>query len=150
MSDQQSPTAAMTDYVHGAIPILGAMGLEVIEAAHGRAAARIPVDPNKNHFGVIYAGSLFTVAEMLGGVIGFTSLSMDGFVPLVKGLDIRFLRPATTTVTASTSLSDDEIARVRSEAEANGKADFELVCEIVDENGVVVASTRGDYQIRRM
>jgi thioesterase domain-containing protein len=140
----------MTEYVHKAIPILGAMGLEVTEAADGRAAARIPLEPNVNHFGVIYAGSLFTVAEMLGGAIGFTSLAVEGCVPLVKALEITFTRPATTSVTASTSLSPEEIERIRSEAEANGKSDFDLVCDVVDENGVVVASTLGHYQLRRM
>jgi thioesterase domain-containing protein len=140
----------MTAYVRQAIPIMEAMGLEVLEASDGRAAATIPLEPNRNHFGVIYAGSLFTVAEMLGGAIGFSVLAMDGYVPLVKKLEISFLRPATTTVTASTSLSDEEIARVRGEAEANGKSDFELVCDVTDENGVVVASTVGYYQLRRM
>lgn len=143
-------SADMTAYVHQAIPILGAMGLEVTEAADGRAAATIPLEPNRNHFGVIYAGSLFTVAEMLGGAIGFTALAMDGFVPLVKSLEIRFLRPATTSVVASTGLTADEVERVRTEAEANGKSDFELVCDVTDENGVVVASTVGQYQLRRM
>jgi thioesterase domain-containing protein len=142
--------AEMTAYVHQAIPILGAMGLEVTEAADGRAAARIPLEPNRNHFGVIYAGSLFTVAEMLGGAIGFTALQLEGFVPLVKSLEIKFLRPAATSVTASTSLTPDEVERVRAEASSNGKADFELVCDVVDENGVVVASTVGQYQLRRM
>lgn len=140
----------MTDYVHQAIPILGAMGLEVTEAADGRASATIPLEPNKNHFGVIYAGSLFTVAEMLGGAIGFTALAVDGCVPLVKSLEIKFLRPATTAVTASTGLTPEEVERVRAEATANGKSDFELICDVTDENGVVVASTVGQYQLRRM
>jgi acyl-coenzyme A thioesterase PaaI-like protein len=126
------------------------MGLEIIEAADGRAAARIPVEPNRNHFGVMYAGSLFTVAEMLGGVIGFTSLAMDGFVPLVKSLEITFTRPAMSAVTASTSLSAEEIARVRSEAAADGKADYVLTCDVIDEAGTVVASTSGVYQLRRL
>jgi thioesterase domain-containing protein len=136
--------------VHQQIPILGAMGLEIIEAADGRAAARIPVEPNRNHFGVMYAGSLFTVAEMLGGVIGFTSLAMEGFVPLVKSLEITFTRPAMSAVTASTSLSAAEIERVRSEAAANGKADYVLTCDVIDDAGTVVASTSGVYQLRRL
>ncbi|HUQ00690.1 MAG TPA: PaaI family thioesterase [Aeromicrobium sp.] len=136
--------------VHQLIPILEKMELEITEVGNGRASARIPLEPNRNHFGVIYAGCLFTVAEMLGGVIGFNDLAMDGYVPLVKRLDITFSRPATTTVTASTSLSAEEIERVRAEAEADGKSDFKLVCDVVDENGVVVASTHGDYQLRRM
>ena len=145
-----APLVEFTEGVRGLIPILGAMGLEVLEASDGRASARIPLEPNRNHFGVIYAGSLFTVAEMLGGAIGFTALAMDGFIPLVKRLEITFTRPATSAVTASTSLSPDEIERIRAEAEELGKADFELTCDITDEAGTVVASTSGTYQLRRM
>src|SRR5689334_24560737 len=67
---EQMDLAEATANVHAVVPILGAMGLEIVEASPGRAAARIPSGPNVNHFGVAYAGSLFSVAEMLGGIIG--------------------------------------------------------------------------------
>jgi len=140
----------VTAAVHQLIPILATMGIEVTEASDGRAAARLPAEPNRNHFGVTYAGSLFTVAEHLGGVIGMTSIALDGFVPIVKSMQIDFRRPATTTVTASVSLSPDEIETIRSTALAEGKADFNLTCDVVDEAGVIVASTVGAYQIRRI
>ncbi len=142
--------AAMTAGVRQLIPLFDYMGLEVLEAGEGRAAARIPAGPNGNHFGVIYAGALYSVAEMLGGVIGTTTLNVDRFIPIVKSMEIRFLRPATTAVTAATSLSDDEVERVRAEAAENGKADYVLITDVTDENGVVVASTSGVYQIRKM
>lgn len=141
---------AMTAGVRQLIPLFGYMGLEVLEAGDGRAAARIPAEPNGNHFGVIYAGALFSVAEMLGGIIGTTSLALDGFVPLVKDLQIKFLRPAATAVVAATSLSAEEIERIKSEALEVGKADYVLTTDVTDENGVVVASTSGTYQIRKM
>ncbi|RNL64182.1 DUF4442 domain-containing protein [Nocardioides marmoriginsengisoli] len=139
--------AAATANVHTVIPILGAMGIEVLEATPGSAAARLPSGPNVNHFGVAYAGSLFSVAEMLGGIIG-GFFTVPGAVPLVKRVEIDFTRPATTAVTARTTLSDAEIARVQEEAAANGKSNFELVTEVIDEAGTVVARTRGDYQLR--
>jgi uncharacterized protein (TIGR00369 family) len=140
----------MTAGVRQLIPLFDYMGLEVLEAGDGRAAARIPVEPNGNHFGVIYAGALFSVAEMLGGIIGTTSLAMDGFIPLVKDLQIRFTRPAATPVVAATSLSAEEIERIRAEALEVGKADYVLTTDVTDENGVVVASASATYQIRRM
>jgi acyl-coenzyme A thioesterase PaaI-like protein len=142
--------AAMAAKVRNLIPLFEYMDLEVLEADGGRAAARIPIEPNGNHFGVMYAGALFSVAEMLGGIIGWTSLAMDGFVPLVKDLQITFTRPAATAVIAATSLSPEEIERVRAEASERGKADFVLVTDVTDENGVVVASTSATYQIRKM
>jgi thioesterase domain-containing protein len=144
------PLAEMTAGVRQLIPLFDYMGLEVLEAADGRAAARIPAEPNRNHFGVIYAGALYSVAEMLGGIIGNTSLAMDGFVPLVKDMQIRFTRPATTAVTAETAITAEEIERIKAEAVAHGKADYVLTTDVIDENGAVVASTSATYQVRRM
>jgi thioesterase domain-containing protein len=140
----------MTAGVRQLIPLFDYMGLEVLEAGDGHAAARIPSAPNRNHFGVIYAGSLFSVAEMLGGIIGNTSLAMDGYIPLVKDMQITFLRPATTPVVAATSLATEEIERVRAEAQESGKSDYVLVTDVTDENGVVVASASATYQVRKM
>lgn len=145
----ETDLAEATANVHAVVPILGAMGLEVVEAAPGRAAARIPTGPNVNHFGVTYAGSLFSVAEMLGGIIG-GFFEVPGAIPLVKRLEIDFTRPAMTAVTASTTLAEEEIARVQAEASETGKSNFELLTEVVAEDGTVVARTHGFYQLRVM
>ncbi|MFL6108714.1 MAG: PaaI family thioesterase [Marmoricola sp.] len=138
-----------TEMVHAVVPILGKMGLEVLVAEPGRAAARIPAGPNVNHFGVAYAGSLFSVAEMLGGIIG-GFFDVPGAIPIVKRLEIDFTRPAMTAATASTTLSEEEQARIQSEATETGKANFELLTEVVGEDGTVVARTHGFYQLRVM
>jgi thioesterase domain-containing protein len=139
----------LTAGVQALVPILGQMGITIIDASHGRAAAVLPAGPNGNHFGTTYAGSLFSVAEMLGGVIGFNTFALAGFVPLVKSLDISFLRPATTDVTATTSLSEEEIARIEAEALATGRAQFVLEAVVTDAAGEVVATTSGVYQLRK-
>ncbi|MET3963609.1 acyl-coenzyme A thioesterase PaaI-like protein [Marmoricola sp. OAE513] len=145
----ETDLAEATAGVHAVVPILGAMGLEVLEATPGSAAARIPSGPNVNHFGVAYAGSLFSVAEMLGGIIG-GFFDVSGAVPLVKRLEIDFTRPAMTAATARTTLSEEERARVQAEATENGKSNFELLTEVTDEDGTVVAKTHGFYQLRVM
>lgn len=131
------------------IPVLDALQVEVVELERTSVAARIPAEPNVNHFGTAYAGSLFTVAEVLGGLLPRTSLAVEGGVPLVKSVTIDFLRPATTSVVARASITEDEIARVLAEYDERGKSDFELVAELTDEAGTVVARTRGLYQLRR-
>ena len=145
-------TEALTEQtamVHAVVPILGKMGLEVLVAEPGRAVARIPTEPNVNHFGVTYAGCLFSVAEMLGGIIG-GFFDVPGAIPIVKRLEIDFTRPAMTAVTASTTLSAGERDRIQSEATESGKSNFELLTEVVDEAGTVVAKTHGFYQLRVM
>lgn len=139
----------LTAGVHAMIPIMGAMGVRVVDARRGHAAAEIPAGPNVNHFGVMYAGSLFTAGEMLGGILGFNTFDLEGFVPLVKSLEIKFLKPATGTIRATTSVDEAEIARIEGEARETGKAEFVLRAELTDEAGVVVAATEGVYQVRK-
>lgn len=139
----------VTAHVRQMIPIFRAMEVEIVEAGRTTVAARLPAGPNSNHFGTTYAGCLFSVAEVLGGVYASTSLVLDGAVPLVKQVTIDFLRPATTTVTARSTLSEENIARVLAETEERGKSDFLLETEVTDEQGTVVARTTGTYQLRR-
>lgn len=139
----------VTAHVRKMIPIFEAMQLEVVEAGRNTVAARLPAAPNVNHFGTSYAGSLFSVAEVLGGVYASTSLVLEGAVPLVKQVTIDFLRPATTDVVARATLTDETIERVLAETAENGKSNFDLDTEVVDAEGTVVARTRGLYQLRR-
>lgn len=140
----------------GSVPILEAMGVRVVEVGPGRAVAELPPEPNVNHFGVTYAGSLFSVAEMLGGLLSLATFDLTGdgelagFVPLVKESTIRFRRPAVGVVRATASLSDDEVARVRADALATGKGEFVLEATLTDAAGEVVATTVGTYQVRRL
>jgi thioesterase domain-containing protein len=136
------------------VPILDAMGVRVLEAASGRAVAELPPEPNVNHFGVTYAGSLYSVAEMLGGVLSLATFDLEGelagCVPLVKESTLQFRRPALGVVRATASLAEEEVARVRADALATGKGEFVLEAILTDVQGEVVASTVGTYQVRRL
>ncbi|WP_174189260.1 PaaI family thioesterase [Nocardia barduliensis] len=150
MSDVETPP--FKDIVNGAleftIPIAHKMGVQAVEVRRGFAATSVPVEGNGNHFGVMYAGVLFTVAEILGGAIAVATFDNSAFYPLVKDLRIFFRKPAKADVRAEATLSEDEIARVTAEAEANGKSDFTLRAVVTDTDGVVVAETEGLYQLR--
>lgn len=143
-----------TAYLHEVIPILGAMGIKVIEAGPGHGTVELPAGPNGNHFGVLYAGSLFTAAEVLGGLIPRATWDLDGelagFVPLVKQSEIKYLRPGLGDVRARATLSEEDVERVPREALANGKSDFVVEAEIVDAQGTVIATTRAVNQLRKL
>ena len=67
------------------VPILEAMGIRIVEARPGFAAAELPPEPNVNHFGVTYAGSLFSVAEMLGGVLSLVCFELEAVLTDASG-----------------------------------------------------------------
>jgi thioesterase domain-containing protein len=139
---------AMNGAIESTIPIAHKMGVKVIEARPGFAATTVPAEGNGNHFGVIYAGVLFTVAEVLGGIIPLISFDNSKYFPLVKDLDIKFVAMAKSNVRAEASLDDETIARVEAEAAERGKADFTLDAVVTDADGQTVATTRGLYQLR--
>ena len=152
MSDRFA--AARFQQAVGSVPILEAMGIRLVEVRSGHAVAELPPEPNVNHFGVTYAGSLFSVAEMLGGVLSLATFDLEGelagCVPLVKESTIRFRRPALGVVRATAELSEDEVARVRTDALETGKGEFVLEATLTDARGEVVATTVGTYQVRRL
>jgi acyl-coenzyme A thioesterase PaaI-like protein len=130
------------------IPTAHQMGVQVLEARRGFAAASVPAEGNGNHFGVIYAGVQFTVAEILGGIIALATFDASKYFPLVKNLDIAFRGMATTALRAEASMDEETIARVEAEAAAQGKADYLLDAVVTDAAGAVVATTHGLYQLR--
>ncbi|ATL65652.1 PaaI family thioesterase [Nocardia terpenica] len=152
MTETNGDAPAFADVLNGAleltIPIAHTMGVRAVEVRPGFAETTVPIEGNGNHFGVMYAGVLFTVAEILGGAIPLATFDTAKFYPLVKDLQIFFRKPAKTDVRARASLTPEEITRITTEADQNGKAEFTLTATVTDTNDVVVAETRGLYQLR--
>lgn len=142
----------LVDMMNGAmeqtIPPAHRMGITVVEAGRGHAVASVPMAGNGNHFGVVYAGVQFTVAEMLGGVIALATFDAAKYYPLVKNIEIKFTGMARTDLRAETSLDEDQIARVEAEVAEKGKADFVLDAVVSDDAGQTVSVTHGLYQLR--
>lgn len=150
MTDDSQLVELMNGALGSTIPTARNMGVRVVEARRGFAAATVPVEGNGNHFGVIYAGVLFTVAEVLGGIIPLITFDRSKYFPLVKNLDIQFVAMAKSDVRAEATLDDQTIARVEAEAAERGKADFTLEAVVTDADGQTVATTRGLYQLRAL
>jgi acyl-coenzyme A thioesterase PaaI-like protein len=130
------------------VPRAHQMGVRFIEMRPGSVRADVPFEGNGNHFGVVYAGVIFTVAEVLGGAIHVATFDVSTHYPLVKNLSIEFVTPGKSRLTASASLAPEEVGRIKSEATPDAKVSFVLEAEVVGEDGVLVARTRGDYQLR--
>jgi acyl-coenzyme A thioesterase PaaI-like protein len=126
-------------------PFVERTGLELLHVERGRAVLRLPFEPNINHVGMVYAGALFTVAEVPGGVLFASAFDLTRFYPIVGDLKIRFAKPARSAVLVDARMTDDEIERVAAELDDAGKAKWVLTQELVDEGGTVVATTEATY-----
>ncbi len=125
-------------------------GLIVEHLEPGEVRCLMPFKGNGNHIGTMYAGALFTVAEIPGGALFLSSFNTTRFFPVVKALNLKFVKPAKSDVRVTARLSAAEITRIEQEATQNGKAEFTLSLELKDAEGVVVAISEGLYQLRRV
>ena len=119
---------------------------EVLEA--GFVRLRMPLAGNENHIGSMYAGALFTLAEIPGGALFLTSFDASKFYPIVKEMNLRFRRPATGDIRVEASLSEAQIEQLQKQATEHGKAEYVLELQLTDDDGEVVAQSRGLYQLR--
>lgn len=123
-------------------------GIRVDEIEPGRCVLSMPEEPNINHFGTIYAGALYTLAEVPGGALFFATFDTERFFPLVKSSQIRYRRPARGRVSVEVTIRPEEVARLEAEAAEHGKAEWQFDLEITDESGAVVAEMTSQYQMR--
>ncbi|WP_252271669.1 YiiD C-terminal domain-containing protein [Pseudomonas subflava] len=124
-------------------------GLKAEQLEPGFVRLRMPLAGNQNHIGTLYAGALFTLAEIPGGALFLTSFDVQRFYPLIKEMNLRFRRPASSDISVEVHLAAEEIERIQEEAERNGKADYRLELQLRDEGGEVVAETSALYQLRK-
>ncbi|WP_339458834.1 YiiD C-terminal domain-containing protein [Pseudomonas sp. EA_105y_Pfl2_R69] len=119
---------------------------EALEPGHVRL--RMPLAGNQNHIGSMYAGALFTLAEIPGGALFLTSFDAQRFYPIVKELNLRFRRPATGDIRVEARLAAEEIQRLQKQVTEQGKAEYRLELQLTDDGGEVVAESSGLYQLR--
>ena len=135
--------------VETGIPFCERSGIELVACDIGYVKMSMPFEPNINHVGIMYAGALFTLAEVPGGALFMTAFDGKKYYPIVKDLKIRLRRPAKTAITVEVSMSPEEVAVIEAEAEREGKADYSWKCELKDASGEVVALSENLYQLRR-
>lgn len=123
-------------------------GLKVLELEKGRVKCLMPFAGNGNHIGTMYAGALYTLAEIPGGALFLSSFDVARYFPIVREQTIKFLKPVKGDVTIEITISDARIAELQAEADAKGKAEFVLEGEIKTADGEVAATSSGIYQLR--
>lgn len=130
------------------IEFVARAGIRVDEVGPGRCVLSLDPEPNINHFGTVYAGAIYTLGEVPGGVLFFATFDAARFFPLVKSSQIRYRAPARGRLSVEATISADEVARLEAEADEHGKAEWELRLPITDADGTVVAEMTSQYQMR--
>jgi thioesterase domain-containing protein len=140
----------MKNFVEKPFAFVERIGLKALVLERGRVRLAVPLKGNVNHIGSMYAGALFTLAEIPGGALFLTSFDTDRFYPVVKEMTIRFIKPVTTEATVEILLDEAAISKIQADADAFGKAEYILEGQIRDADGRLVAESRGIYQLRSL
>ncbi len=148
MIEEKYKTVA--EYVETGVEGIKRTGIKALAMRDRYVKILMPLAGNVNHVGTMYAGSLFTIGECMGGAIYGAAFDTQRFVPIVKEITIRFRRPAVTDVTLELEMGEEEVERIQQEAEEKGKADFTLDLDLKDTNGEVVSIVHGIWQIRKV
>ena len=132
-----------TDFVHQAVPAIGRLGVVVEAISPGAVDLRVPIAGNANHMGTMYAGALFALAELPGGLIPLAVLEPGRYTPIVTALEITFLAAARTDVTLSARMDPEDLRALAAQVDAEGQADFTLDLIGQDANGRIVITQHG-------
>ncbi|KZZ58593.1 thioesterase [Oleiphilus sp. HI0125] len=124
-------------------------GLKLIEAEDGYVTCLMPAKGNQNHIGAMYAGALFTLAEIPGGALWLANFDITKCYPILKSFTIDYLKPALGDIQIRIGLSSEDIEAYQAQCMDNEKVEFELVGDLTDSQGQVVARSKGIYQLRR-
>lgn len=140
--------AAVNRIIGFSIPFAPRNGFSVEEVRPGYVRARIRLKGNKNHFGSLYAGAYFLVAEIPGGVLTLFDLG-PSYTPILKEMTLQFLQPANSDVTVEFSLAPQTVAAILADADQTGRAKFTLEGKLIDGDGNHVATSIAHYRVRK-
>ncbi|MCP4133976.1 MAG: DUF4442 domain-containing protein [bacterium] len=138
----------LVDYLENGIDAIKRCGITVLECRDRALKLQLPLALNTNHLGIMYGGSLLTVAEMSGGAIFGVSFDYIKYIPLVKEVSMKFKKPALSDVTLEVSVTAEKVEEMQKELDEKGKSNFTMEMELKDQNDQVVALVTGIYQVR--
>ena len=124
-------------------------GLTLIAAENGSVTCLMPAKGNENHLGAMYAGALFTLAEIPGGALWLSNFDIAKCYPILKSFHIDYLKPALGDITFTVALSPQQISEYQELCAEKGKVEFELRGDLIDQKGQIVAQSVGTYQLRK-
>lgn len=131
------------------VPMLGAIGIEVVDVAPLRVKTRLPFGAqNGNHIGTVYAGALFSFLESTGGALVLVSFDVSRWIPVIVEGTIRYVRPVTGEIECEISLTEAERDRVHRTLERDPSSSWTLSAAAIGEDGRIACEAELVYRFR--
>ncbi len=132
------------------IEAISRTGLKFESVEANDLIAKMPLKGNGNHNGIMYAGSLFALAECAPGVLFMNRFDPEVIAPICASVNIRFRRPASSDVSLALSISDEQFTQLEADVMDVGKAAVEFEEKLQDDQGEVVAIAEVKYVLLKV
>ncbi|WAC17917.1 YiiD C-terminal domain-containing protein [Luteolibacter sp. SL250] len=130
-------------FLHEQIPLTRAMGVRVARFDEEGLVLTAPLEPNHNHLGTAFGGSLSAIATLTGYALLWLELGDRDSHIVIKGSSLKFRHPVRGEIRAVCPRIDAEaLAAFRGKFARTGKAGISLRVAIV-ENGVECVEFEG-------
>ena len=132
------------------VPVADFIGLEIEVVEPGHARLRMPFSPQiKNHLDIVYAGAIFALAEISGGVAMLSAFEQDNCTVLARRMEIDYVRPSRSDLLCEVTVPATVVAENQAAIQAEGKTDVILPIEVQDDRGRIVARVSAFYYLRQ-
>lgn len=148
MTDQ--PSLAETErFLHEKIPLSRAMGVRLESFDGDGLVMTAPLEPNHNHLGTAFGGSLGTIATLAGYGLLWLEIQDQNCHIVIRSSTIDYRRPVRGQLRAICRRpGDSELAHLRETLFKKGKARIHLHVDVM-EGGETCVAFEGDFVILR-
>ena len=126
------------EYTHGPslYPNIAGVIPEVRDYEGHRIRIRLPFNYiHKNHVNVMYAGSLFVLAEIAGGSMFEVTFGSKDYVPVIHSGSIRYKAPCATDAIVDCTMSEEDFQELKKSIDERGRGRVPFQLEIRDTEG---------------
>lgn len=123
---------------------------EMLDWDEGRCVIRLRRHRGvKNHVGGIHAGALFTLGETCAGLAVIRSFPFEKYRPLMSEVRVEYNKQARGDVIGEAVIAPAEIARMKSVIDGGEVPFTEVVTNISNQEGEIIAAATTTWQIKR-
>jgi thioesterase domain-containing protein len=146
LEDTQAAILRLQDYLDHSIPVTRSMGVQAVSLDQDFLIMRAPLEPNRNHIGTAFGGSLHGLGTLASwGLLWLLLESRPDVNLVVRESRMRYLEPAEADLEASCPVPNTGLLnQFLRGVDRRGKAGIELTAEITSD-GRVCAAFEGNF-----
>ncbi len=142
-------TSEIQALISSKVPVAEYLGIQVEAVEPGHVKLQLPFSARvQNHLEIVYAGAIFALAEIAGGIAMLSVFDAALFTILVERLSIDFQRPSRQALWCDLILTPELIEQAKEQVKAEGKAKVTIPIEVRDGRQRVIACVQGSYYVR--